>query len=46
MDFSIHNYSIFYLIRDIEGGKEARVTHVTNGKRDLDRFLSDIKIDE
>ena len=26
-------------------GKEVRVTHVTNGKRDLDHFLSDMKID-
>ena len=43
--FSVHDYSIFYLIRDIEGGKEARVTHVTYGRRDLDRFLSDMKID-
>ena len=25
--------------------EEARVTHVTNGKRDLDHFLSDMKID-
>ncbi len=44
--FSIHDYSIFYLIRDIEGCKEARVTHVTYGRRDLDRFLSDMKIDQ
>ena len=42
---SINNYSIFYIIKDIEGGKEARVTHVTNGRRDLDNFLSDMKID-
>ena len=43
--FSINDYSIFYIIKDVEDRKEARVTHVTNGKRDLDRFLSDMKID-
>ena len=43
--FSVNNYSIFYIIKEIEGKKEARVTHITYGRRDLNRFLSDMKID-
>ncbi len=34
--FSVNNYSIFYVIKD----SKALVTHVTYGRRDLDKVLS------
>lgn len=43
--FSIKNYSIFYLIKEDKEQSEVRVTRVSNGRRDLNRVLSEMKID-
>lgn len=44
--FSINNYSIFYIIKEVDGKLEARVTRVTNGRRDTDQVLNEMKLDE
>ncbi|MCR5613778.1 type II toxin-antitoxin system RelE/ParE family toxin [Treponema sp.] len=41
--FSIKNYSIFYIIKEVDGKFEARVTRVTNGRRDTDSLLNEMK---
>ena len=43
--FSINNYSIFYIIKEVDGKLEARVTRVTNGRRDTDRVLNEMNLD-
>ncbi len=43
--FSITNYSIFYLIKEVDGKQTARVIRVSNGKRDTNRLLNETKID-
>lgn len=43
--FSVSHYSIFYIIKEIDGKQEARVTRVANGRRDMDRLLNEMKID-
>ena len=44
-NFSINNYSIFYIIKEVDGKLEARVTRITNGRRDTDRVLNEMKLD-
>lgn len=40
--FSITNYSIFYIIKEVEGRMEARVIRVANGRRDSDQLLNEM----
>lgn len=40
MDFTVQN-----IIKEVDGRLEARVTRVTNGRRDTDRVLNEMKLD-
>ena len=41
MDFTVQN-----IIKEVDGRLEARVTRVTNGRRDTDRVLNEMKLDQ
>ena len=41
MDFTVQN-----IIKEVDGKLEARVTRVTNGRRDTDRVLNEMKLDQ
>ncbi|MBR1640238.1 MAG: type II toxin-antitoxin system RelE/ParE family toxin [Treponema sp.] len=43
--FSVSHYSIFYIIKEIDGKQEVLVTRVANGRRDTERLLNEMKID-